>query len=100
MTGWAPSPELEIGNANIYSSYLGSTPKVMELDGTANTCIRQTIPKMPAGPVTITINYAARPAASRPSCAFIPYFNGVSLGQINPTNYNLTQKVLTSSLSV
>jgi hypothetical protein len=72
----------------------------MELDVMANTCIKQTIPKMPAGPVTITLNYAARPAAKLASCSFIPYFNGVSLGQINTANYYLTKKVLTSSLSV
>ena len=70
----------------------------MELDANANTCIIQIIPKMPAGPVTMTVNYVARTLIGLASCAFTPYFNGVSLGQITPSDYKLNQKILTTSL--
>ena len=53
---------------------------------------------MPAGPVTMTINYVARTGIDLASCAFTPYFNGVSLGQIMPLDYKLNQKILTTSL--
>ena len=54
---------------------------------------------MPAGPVTITVNYAARFGVTLTSCAFTPYFNGASLDQITPSDYNINKIILTSNLS-
>jgi len=59
VQAWLPDPELEIGHGSVYSGYL-TNERVLELDGNANTCVKQVIPSVHSGDYQITLDYLAR----------------------------------------
>lgn len=80
-------------NGNIYSDYL-TTEKVIELDASKNTCLKQVVPRVKKGTYKIEVVYGARRGVKLVDCELSVKFAGKVIKKFNPVNYQLNVEVM------
>lgn len=98
VPNWIPNTQIEIGKGSNYNTAaLGSNNWVAQLDNGQNTCIRQVINITP-GRYILTFNYAASLGSTLKSSSLIAKFNGLTLTQLTPNDYNLNTETVDFTL--
>jgi hypothetical protein len=68
---------------------LGPFRRVLELNGKKNTCVKQLIPSLNPGKYKLSVTYVARGGVSLADNNFNVQFNGNTLKNITPVDYNI-----------